>query len=313
MADAFFIGMGWPGLYKNADGCKDAVSDLLDDFFFLRKNHTGALTQIERVFNVTAMVSNSYRNTMYECFNLHQQIQESFVVQTDSFVDDNDLYTSFLFNLLAESIQIREYSYDLIDYSAAGDFVSYTQSFAGIIGSTIYFKSSTASSLDPNDDDSSPYIQDKSGQIMLRDEYEDFVSQYNKTLYRDMFFTVEKVAETALTPTTPVVRQTDDELEEGEEEEGYKITVFTFIQFFFGFINGALNALPVGGFLYFCGKDLESQRVKLVAMWDYYQERKLTLAVEEAYIALAYVNAISINCYFGALEYFTLETLTTLY
>lgn len=48
--------------------------------------------------------------------------------------------------------------------------------------------------------------------------------------------------------------------EEIEEDEGpkYNVTIFTFVQFYFGFINGALNALPVGGNLYFCGKDLES-------------------------------------------------------
>jgi len=43
-----------------------------------------------------------------------------------------------------------------------------------------------------------------------------------------------------------------------EEEPSYTVTVFTFVQFYFGFLNGALNALPVGGNLYFCGKDLES-------------------------------------------------------
>ena len=56
------------------------------------------------VFNITNIVSGSYAQTMYECYNLERQIQSGFVVQEESFVDDNDKYTSFLFNLLAESI-----------------------------------------------------------------------------------------------------------------------------------------------------------------------------------------------------------------
>lgn len=54
----------------------------------------------------------------------------------------------------------------------------------------------------------------------------------------------------------PLVMQ-DENLEEDTENK-YNVTIFTFVQFYFGFINGALNALPVGGNLYFCGKDLES-------------------------------------------------------
>lgn len=120
------------------------------------------------VFNVTNIISNSYALTMYECYNMERQIQEGFVVQEEGFVDDNDKYTSFLFNLLAESIQIREYSYDLIDYSEAEDFVSYTRSLAGIISSMIYFESSTAASfkLDPD----SPYFKDKYGNLHKKEE-----------------------------------------------------------------------------------------------------------------------------------------------
>ena len=89
--------------------------------------------------------------------------------------------------------------------------------------------------------------------------------------------------------------------------------MFTFVQFYFGFLNGALNALPVGGNLYFCGKDLESQRLKLVSMYEYYAERQLTNAVTDAYNAMIYINPITVSCYYGALDYFNLETLELLW
>ena len=54
------------------------------------------------------------------------------------------------------------------------------------------------------------------------------------------------------------VRQDDAMTDEETEDAGYTISVFTFVQMWFGFLNGALNALPVGGNLYNCGKDLES-------------------------------------------------------
>jgi hypothetical protein len=167
------------------------------------------------------------------------------VIQEASFIDDNDKYTSFLFNLLAESIQIREYSYDLIDYSEAGNWVSYTQSLAGIISSMIYFESSTAAAFKPNSDGAlSPYYEDKYGNIHRKEDVEMFISNYNTTFYRDLFL----AASSSLgEDSAPIVRQNET------ENPGYDVTIFTFVQAYFGFVNGALNALPVGGALYYCG------------------------------------------------------------
>lgn len=128
-----------------------------------------------------------------------------------------------------------------------------------------------------------------------------FVDTYNKTFYRDLFFVVDP---TAVAPTVNIthIEVTQDAV----PEEKYNVTIFTFVQFYFGFLNGALNALPVGGNLYSCGKDLESQRLKLVSMYEYWIERKLTKAVTDAYAAMLYVSPISVYCYYGGLEYFNI-------
>jgi len=162
----------------------------------------------------------------------------------------------------------------------------------------IYWDSSTAASFKPNDDEFSPYFEDKYGNIHRKDDVQTFVDTFNQTFYRDLFFAVDPT----LNLTTPLkVTQEAD-----PTDDSYTISVFTFVQIYFGFLNGALNALPVGGNLYDCGKDLESQRLKLVSMTDYFNERKLTLAVTDGYNALKYVNPISVSCYYGGLEYFNL-------
>ena len=38
--EAFFDGMGWPSLYENADSCRVAIGDYLDDFYKLKNNVT---------------------------------------------------------------------------------------------------------------------------------------------------------------------------------------------------------------------------------------------------------------------------------
>ena len=107
-------------------------------------------------------------DTINECYKFEQQAILEYLTN-NIFVDDSDRMTSFLFNLLANSILIRTYSYDLLDYSEEGylDIVEYTRSLAGIIRSIIYFTSTEAAGLDYNtlNEDDSPYYTDEKGLI----------------------------------------------------------------------------------------------------------------------------------------------------
>ncbi len=176
LLEAFFEGMNWPTKYENSENCRLSFSALLDDFFFMAKNRTAATDQEERFFNVTGVFANNFAETFYQCFVLLQQIQQQAVTQENSFLDTNDKYTSFLFNLLSQSIVIREFSYDLLDYSAVNDWVSYTRSAAGIVQAVLYFESSAAI-LDPNIDPDSPYYADPSGKIYLKGEVDSFLAR----------------------------------------------------------------------------------------------------------------------------------------
>jgi hypothetical protein len=59
-----------------------------------------------------------------------------------TFVDLQDWYTSFLFNLLAESIQIRTYSIDLATYQADEDWESFQETLANLMRVCLDFESS---------------------------------------------------------------------------------------------------------------------------------------------------------------------------
>lgn len=166
--DAFWDGMGWKSLYPNADGCRVAVSSFFNDFYFLDQNHTAtADNQVEQLFNITGIVSTSMADTINECYKFEQQAVLDYY-SNNIFVDEADFRTSFLFNLLAQSIIIRSYSYDLLDYSEEGyrDVVEYSRSLGGVISNIIYFTSTTAQGLnyfDLDDDESPYYINEKGG------------------------------------------------------------------------------------------------------------------------------------------------------
>lgn len=70
MVEAYWDGMGWPALYENADSCREAIGEFLDDFHKLKNNQTATDARMDVVFNVTGIISGSYAKTMYECYNL---------------------------------------------------------------------------------------------------------------------------------------------------------------------------------------------------------------------------------------------------
>ena len=52
-------------------------------------------------------MSTSYKDTMYHCFLFMKQVQSKAVIDNNKFIDDEDRFTSFLFNLLGNSLSIR--------------------------------------------------------------------------------------------------------------------------------------------------------------------------------------------------------------
>jgi hypothetical protein len=85
------------------------------------------------------------------------------------------------------------------------------------------------------------------------------------------------------------------------EEVAYNFTFFSLINMTFGFIDGALNAMPKGGHLSYCGINLKAQRTNLINATNYYIDRDLKNAAEKIYSTLGYTYLVNYHCYYGAI------------
>lgn len=94
-------------------------------------------------------------------------MQNKYFIQKEQFVDDTDLYTSFLFSLLGASYTIKLDLDDMIQYDELNDVQSFWQTLGGIIRQLLQFES-TAKSLDAANDSESPYVQDDNGNVFLK-------------------------------------------------------------------------------------------------------------------------------------------------
>jgi len=107
---------------------------------------------------------------LWNCYKFVKQVQSKAKTDNLKFVDDEDRFTSFLFNMLANSFDIRANSELLISYQASADWINYTKAIAQILEDLIYFTSDAGAYLDiNNDDDSSPYFEDNDGILYRKD------------------------------------------------------------------------------------------------------------------------------------------------
>jgi hypothetical protein len=80
----------------------------------------------------------------YYCTLAGNQVVEFNEEHWAEFVDINDIYTSFLFNLLEESLSIKAISEDLSEYEEAQNWVDFYSSFAKLVFYILDFESATA-------------------------------------------------------------------------------------------------------------------------------------------------------------------------
>lgn len=141
---------------------------MLDQFNEMAKNNTASADDWEgRMMFLAKLWSNSYADTLYNCYKWVGQMQSKWVEREKSFKDENDLFTSFLFNMLTQSYEIRRQSYRLIHFGKFPyNWPAYAESVGTLINLLIYFDSADGGALiiDENDFDS-PYFYDLNGDL----------------------------------------------------------------------------------------------------------------------------------------------------
>lgn len=162
----------------------------------------------------------------------------------------------------------------MITYDELNDVQSFWQTFGAIHRQLLQFES-TAKSLDAEDDSDSPYVQDKDGNVFLKKELlakgeltEDDIDEedydYEYLIEEETEYEHIMVPLSAAPPKhyAPVLNGQLPHLTVSQEEgaeESYKFKPQDLFDFYFGFLSGALNTLPVGSNLNTCGKNVRLQ------------------------------------------------------
>lgn len=98
------------------------------------------------MFNVTGVVGGPFATSLYQCYLFMDDFEDYTKTRMSQFKDFIDIYTSFLFNLLSQSLQLKSYADNIAKYETQGNMYSYAETLAKIIRTVLDFESSEASS-----------------------------------------------------------------------------------------------------------------------------------------------------------------------
>jgi hypothetical protein len=99
--------------YDYSDECINSFSALASDLFYYHQNYTGKASTTAnprsnawdyQMFNITGVIGGDLNNAIYYCYLFENSVELYTLQRWSTFVSIQDFYTSFLFNLLSQSL-----------------------------------------------------------------------------------------------------------------------------------------------------------------------------------------------------------------
>jgi hypothetical protein len=99
------------------------------------------------IYYTSQVISTEIADTYYYCYLFSASVEKVVNSRLDTFVDFSDLYTSFLFNMLSNSLQIKTIATNINTYSEASKWPELSGEVAKLIRIMLDFESSNAAAL----------------------------------------------------------------------------------------------------------------------------------------------------------------------
>jgi len=144
--------------YQYAQECQDDLGVFMNFFHEFHLNMTRRKTGtdvVEEWFDPYRLVAHtlgdSFNKFWFNCFQFGYDVYDSYRIKFDNFVDFGDIYLSFIFNMLSQSINIKTEIENMIDAFAIHDTEAFMRGLGSILKSILDFNSyETAGSISEN-------------------------------------------------------------------------------------------------------------------------------------------------------------------
>ena len=99
------------------------------------------------MFNVSDFLADDINYLMLNCYRFGVSAETVNLQKWNAFEGFEDIYTSFLFNMLAVSVSLKTYAENMITYNNAANWVAFSGEIAKVIRVLTEFESATAGSF----------------------------------------------------------------------------------------------------------------------------------------------------------------------
>jgi hypothetical protein len=143
-------GLKLSSFFEYSDQCVTNIQNALSQVWFVYKNGSCNVPEYDErkmIYYTSQVISTEGANSFYFCYLFTSSVESVVNKRLDTFVDFSDLYTSFLFNMLSNSLQIKTIATNINTYSDAFKWPELSGEIAKLIRITLDFESSNAAAL----------------------------------------------------------------------------------------------------------------------------------------------------------------------
>ena len=137
---AFYDGYSM-SLYAFAEDCQEHGTQLMDQLYEFNLNMTRRKSAIDPYYLTTHIIGEEMNDSWFYCYQFGNDVYEEYATKAENFVDFGDVYLSFIFNLLSNSLNIKSATENMIDSRKEHDTATFIENLAKILRITFDFNS----------------------------------------------------------------------------------------------------------------------------------------------------------------------------
>lgn len=294
--------------YAFAEECQDSGEKLMNQLHEFNLNMTRKKDNVDPYYLTTHIMGNEINDSWFYCYQFGDDIADVYKTKAENFVDFGDVYLSFIFNLLSNSLNIKISTENMIEARQDHDSVKFIKNLGQILRACFDFNSyqTVAGSLrtlatNPQDflKDYVPRVPEPTKAERMRKRKQqmeearkisDAKKEHDRKVLEEKYGHKSKKGRMgSAINESPVV----------ELREGYKWTALDYIQSPFAFAIGALHALPDESFAYKCSKNLTESRTDLLQAFGQFELKNRLEGVTYLHDSFSLIDEIGLHCHLG--------------
>ena len=127
--------------YSFAEECQDSGEKLMNQLHEFNLNMTRKKENVDPYYLTTHIMGEEMNDSWFYCYQFGDDIADVYITKAENFVDFGDVYLSFIFNLLSNSIQIKVSTENMIESKEDHDSVKFIKNLAQILRACFDFNS----------------------------------------------------------------------------------------------------------------------------------------------------------------------------